>query len=143
MGTFIIERRKAERKRLGRRGVIRMQDASPIECRVENISPYGALIGLPNGMQIEEVFLLFIPEDQFHAECTVRRRLGRLCGAELVSNHVEARKLYGLSGRGRLRHRLLMPGTSMPCRMDLATVRRGSTESSWLNSRIESADLRL
>ena len=131
-----IERRRAFRRKLDRRGVIRIKDASPIECWVENISPFGAMISLKDNVDIGEAFLLFIPEDNFRTICALRYRIGRACGAELISNHTAAMKLYGAVNVEAFNKGYESEKANKQSNLDLIRFRRNSRVASILGSRV-------
>ena len=90
-----VDRRDGLRRNLNRPGVLRVQDSGSFFCHVKNISHSGAMLLFVNPILFPRIVNLFIPEDQFFAECTVVHQGGRRLGLRFLTNQADARARYG------------------------------------------------
>jgi hypothetical protein len=76
------ERRKAQRLRALKAGIISFNRAGGINCRVRNISPAGACLDVDSQIGIPDNFLLVISYDKFQQPCRVIWRSQTRIGVE-------------------------------------------------------------
>jgi len=65
------ERRKAQRGRTLKAGIIAFNRAAGISCRVRNVSPAGACLEVASQIGIPDEFMLVIDYDKFKQGCYV------------------------------------------------------------------------
>ena len=80
MGTQ--ERRKVQRHRTLKAGSIRFNSGAGIDCRVRNLSPAGACLGVASQVGIPEDFVLVIENDHLKQPCHVIWRNAASLGVE-------------------------------------------------------------
>ena len=76
------ERRKAQRLRALKAGIISFNRAGGINCRVRNMSPAGACLEVDSQIGIPDNFMLVISYDKFQQSCHVIWRSQSRIGVE-------------------------------------------------------------
>jgi len=76
------DRRKAKRGRTLKAGSINFNRASGIDCRVRNMSPVGACLGVSSQVGIPNDFVLVVGYDKFKQPCHVVWRSDTRLGVE-------------------------------------------------------------
>lgn len=76
------ERRKLQRHRVLKAGIIGFNRAAGIDCRVRNLSAAGACLDVPSPFGIPDDFLLVIDSDHLRQPCHVIWRNGTRIGVE-------------------------------------------------------------
>jgi hypothetical protein len=76
------ERRKAQRLRALKAGIISFNRAGGINCRVRNMSPAGACLEVDSQIGIPDNFMLVVSYDKFQQPCHVIWRSQSRIGVE-------------------------------------------------------------
>jgi len=76
------ERRKAQRLRALKAGIISFNRAGGINCRVRNMSPAGACLEVDSQIGIPDNFMLVVSYDKFQQSCHVIWRSQSRIGVE-------------------------------------------------------------
>jgi len=76
------EKRKAQRLRALKAGIISFNRAGGINCRVRNMSPAGACLEVDSQIGIPDNFMLVISYDKFQQSCHVIWRSQSRIGVE-------------------------------------------------------------
>jgi PilZ domain len=76
------ERRRVQRHRTLKGGVINFNRAAGIECRVRNLSPSGACLEVASQVGIPAEFVLVIAHDKLRQQCQVVWRNATRLGVE-------------------------------------------------------------
>ena len=79
------DRRKENRHRTLKAGLIAFNRAGTIECRVRNISPTGACLEVAGPAGIPDEFLLLIEHDQLKKNCRVVWRQPTKLGVQFIT----------------------------------------------------------
>ena len=82
------ERRRAQRHRTLKGGLIAFNRAGTIECRVRNFSPLGACLETATPAGIPDEFVLLIERDNFKRRCRVIWRKPTQFGVEFIKTPV-------------------------------------------------------
>lgn len=88
--TAPVERRRNERELVSLEAIVKFPGAPGIPCKIQNISPNGALIAFANPTILPNSFTLIIPEKWFQSECVVRHRSSYHLGVMFLTNLREA-----------------------------------------------------
>ena len=76
------ERRKIQRHRTFKAGIIGFNRAAGIDCRVRNLSPAGACLEVASQIGIPDDFVLVVESDHLKQPCHVIWRMGERLGVE-------------------------------------------------------------
>lgn len=90
-----LDRRESRRVNLNKRGLVRVSNIGSFFCHVKDISDRGAMLIFVDPVIFPKNILLFIPEDEFHAECDVVHQNGRRLGLRFLTNRYGAYLRYG------------------------------------------------
>jgi hypothetical protein len=82
------ERRKTQRHRTLKAGLIAFNRAATIDCRVRNLSPVGACLDVPNQMGIPDEFTLLVEHEQLKKKCRVIWRDPSRLGVEFLAERL-------------------------------------------------------
>lgn len=88
--TDPVERRREARQDVQLQAIIKFPGAPGIPCRIQNVSPNGALIAFESATILPSTFTLTIPEKWFQSECVVRHKSAYHIGVMFVTNLREA-----------------------------------------------------
>lgn len=88
--TAPVERRHGVRQDVDLQAIIKFPGANGIPCRIQNVSPNGALIAFDGPTILPNTFTLIIPEKWFQSECVVRHKSAYHLGVMFVTNLREA-----------------------------------------------------
>ena len=101
---FGARRPQVESRRFGRREVFKRAEirpisgGTPVRCYVVNISNAGALLQMNGHVVSEDVFNLYVEEDDMLVKCAVAHRTNGNIGVKYVSSPVRASRIRGLEG---------------------------------------------
>lgn len=81
-----VERRREPRQSVALQAIIKFPGAPGIPCRIQNLSPNGALIAFESPTILPNTFTLIIPERWLQSECIVRHKSAYHLGVMFVTN---------------------------------------------------------
>jgi PilZ domain len=76
------ERRRVQRHRTLKAGIINFNRAAGIDCRVRNLSPIGACLEVASQVGVPDDFMLVMESEQLHKPCRVIWRTATRLGVE-------------------------------------------------------------
>jgi hypothetical protein len=91
------ERRKQQRHRTLKAGLIAFNRAGTIECRVRNLSLIGAGLEVASQVGIPDEFMLLVEHEQLKRRCRVIWRQPNKLGVEFMADQLTA-DIDGLKG---------------------------------------------
>jgi hypothetical protein len=80
------ERRKVQRRRTLKAGLIAFNRAATIECQVRNLSPAGAGLDVPSQIGIPDEFTLVVEHERLKRKCRVIWRTPTRLGVEFQAD---------------------------------------------------------
>lgn len=89
-----LERRRGPRESISLQAIVKFPGGPGMPCKIQNVSPNGALLTFDEPTILPSSFTLIIPEKWFQSDCVVRHKSPHYYGVTFVTNRREPSSVF-------------------------------------------------